>query len=216
MWTNQARRMADRKAQFRAIASHEADPEPRPSANSLEAWTVFRSTYPDVADWIFKNSTGNPFAMSLYNQATSRGHLSLKQIDAVRANIARGSAGNVAVRHSGGFDVSKLFVVLQKHSKFYAGRLVITRKNGDTLCWVLWDETCVGKLENGQATLFVKRAGQDLPEIRALLEEFEEAPLQAAMKYGKLSGVCCSCGREITADDSLELGIGPICAQRFA
>lgn len=211
MWTNQARQMADRKAQFRAIAARdESDPEPRPSANSNEAWTHFRASFPDVADWLFNNSAkGNAFATSLYQQAVNRGSLSPRQMEVVRENIAR------AGQARGGLDVSKLFTVLQKHSKFYAGRLVITRKNGDTLCWVLWDDLCVGKLEEGRAVLFSSRAKGDLPEIRALLEEFEANPLQAAMKYGKLSGRCCSCGREITADDSIEAGIGPICAQKF-
>ncbi len=216
MWTNQARRMADRKAQFRAIAARdESDPEQRPTANGNEAWTHFRASFPDVADWLFNNSAkGNAFATSLYQQAVNRGSLSPRQMEVVRENIARAGQGGGQAR--GGLDVSKLFTVLQKHSKFYAGRLVITRKNGDTLCWVLWDDLCVGKLEDGKAVLFAKRAGDSLPEIRSLLEEFEENPLQAAMKYGKLSGVCCSCGREITADESLERGIGPICAQRFA
>lgn len=41
------------------------------------------------------------------------------------------------------------------------------------------------------------------------------APLQTAMKYGKLAGRCCSCGRELTNDGSIEAGIGPICAGKF-
>jgi len=35
------------------------------------------------------------------------------------------------------------------------------------------------------------------------------------MKYGKLAGRCCSCGRELTDDDSIEAGIGPVCARKF-
>lgn len=215
MWTKQAARAADRKAEFRVYAARdEADPEPRPSANANEAWAQFRLTFPDVAQWLFDASAkGNDFATSLYRQAVSRGSLSPRQMEAVRNALARSAGG---ARQGGGLEVPKLFTVLQKHSKFFAGRLLITRKNGDTLCWVIWDEVCVGKIADGKADLFRGRAGANLPEIRALLEEFEANPLQAAMKYGKLSGVCCSCGREITADDSLERGIGPICAQRFA
>lgn len=50
---------------------------------------------------------------------------------------------------------------------------------------------------------------------RALLAEFEGAPLAAAMRYGKLSGRCCSCGRELTDPESIDAGIGPICAGKF-
>lgn len=39
--------------------------------------------------------------------------------------------------------------------------------------------------------------------------------LEAAAAYGKLYGVCCVCGRELTNEDSIEAGIGPICAQKI-
>ncbi len=40
-------------------------------------------------------------------------------------------------------------------------------------------------------------------------------PLTAAIKYGKISGSCSCCGRELTKADSIERGIGPICADKF-
>ena len=39
--------------------------------------------------------------------------------------------------------------------------------------------------------------------------------LEDAKAYGKLTGTCCSCGRELTNEDSIEAGIGPICAGKF-
>ena len=40
-------------------------------------------------------------------------------------------------------------------------------------------------------------------------------PLNAAIKYGKVSGECSCCGRELTDPRSIERGIGPICATKF-
>jgi hypothetical protein len=40
-------------------------------------------------------------------------------------------------------------------------------------------------------------------------------PLTAAIQYGKVSGECSCCGRELTDPQSIERGIGPICATKF-
>ena len=114
--------------------------------------------------------------------------------------------------------VPQLFAVMQKHSKLHVGHLKIARKNQDTLCWLMWDDTCVGKLEDGKVVLFSGRiygSGTTVIGLTDLLVEFEAAPLDAAVKYGKLSGCCCSCGRDLTDPVSIEAGIGPVCAQKF-
>jgi hypothetical protein len=111
--------------------------------------------------------------------------------------------------------VPKLFTVMQKHAHFYAGDLKLSRKNGDTLVWIMFQGVCVGKIENAQLTFFGKRLGANWNTVADLLAEFEANPLVAAVKYGKLSGTCCSCGRDLTNDGSIEAGIGPICASKF-
>ena len=40
-------------------------------------------------------------------------------------------------------------------------------------------------------------------------------PLSAAIKYGKVSGSCSCCGKELTVKESIDRGIGPICAKKF-
>lgn len=39
--------------------------------------------------------------------------------------------------------------------------------------------------------------------------------LEQAKKFGQLYGVCCRCGAALTDEDSIEAGIGPICAGKF-
>jgi hypothetical protein len=110
----------------------------------------------------------------------------------------------------------KLFDVMQKHSHLYVEPLKLARKNQDTLVWVMYGDTCVGKLEGDAVlTLFYGRLKDDAVTVQKLLAEFEVDPLAAAQKYGKLSGRCCSCGRDLTDPASIEAGIGPRCKLKF-
>ena len=52
-------------------------------------------------------------------------------------------------------------------------------------------------------------------EIISILEDVSEDPMKAARLYGQQTGQCCCCGRELTRKDSIALGIGPICAERY-
>lgn len=40
-------------------------------------------------------------------------------------------------------------------------------------------------------------------------------PLEAAVRYGRKTGRCACCGRELTNKESIELGIGPICREKW-
>lgn len=51
--------------------------------------------------------------------------------------------------------------------------------------------------------------------VEALLLEIAKDPLAAAIKYGQRTGNCACCGRLLTNHNSINLGIGPICAQKW-
>jgi len=40
-------------------------------------------------------------------------------------------------------------------------------------------------------------------------------PLTAAIMHGKLTGNCSCCGQELTDPNSIEAGIGPVCARKY-
>jgi hypothetical protein len=46
------------------------------------------------------------------------------------------------------------------------------------------------------------------------LQDVQEHGLEAAKRIGMLTGRCCICARTLTAEDSVEAGIGPICASK--
>jgi len=114
-----------------------------------------------------------------------------------------------------GTRLPKLFAVMQKHATLHVDPLKLSRRNQDSLVWVMYNGNCVGKIESESLSLFKARLGLAEPKVRSMLAEFEADPLEAAKRYGKLSGRCCSCGRDLTDPASIEMGIGPICATKF-
>lgn len=53
------------------------------------------------------------------------------------------------------------------------------------------------------------------PGMVGKLVKAEKLTLELAKQYGKLYGMCVVCGRTLTDETSVELGIGPICAEKF-
>lgn len=47
------------------------------------------------------------------------------------------------------------------------------------------------------------------------LQKIEEGGLDAALEVSAALGMCCCCGRTLSAEESIKAGIGPICAGKF-
>lgn len=165
------------------------------------------------------------FAQSLYR---SRGRLSAKQLA-----WAHYLASESQTRQSASEDPAApsqfeaLFAAFQaardKGAKRltlrFAGINVKPNRAGDAL-WV----TSQTEREEGNYGLQPKYLGKVTPngmdsrlgdDIKAVLMEAAQDPLTAAIRYGKESGECSCCGRELTDPRSIERGIGPICAAKF-
>lgn len=74
------------------------------------------------------------------------------------------------------------------------------------------DETYLGKITPDMRFLGSRDAGS---EAEAALHAIAADPTGAAIRYGRRTGRCACCGRELTNHDSIERGIGPICAERW-
>lgn len=48
------------------------------------------------------------------------------------------------------------------------------------------------------------------------LLQIAKNPLQIAIEYGRETGRCACCGKELTNTESIELGIGPVCKKRWS
>lgn len=73
------------------------------------------------------------------------------------------------------------------------------------------DDQYLGKIKDGKFMRVRDCSTAEEEEVIAVLAD----PKAAAIAYGKRTGNCCICGRELTNAESIELGIGPICAGRM-
>lgn len=113
------------------------------------------------------------------------------------------------------------FDAMQRLSKITFESIELVRRNQDSLCWIKHPsyEGVIGVLKDGVAELHqakIARAELSLPGLMRALREIEADPVEAAKRYGKLSGRCSCCGRDLTDPASIEIGVGPICLTRLA
>jgi hypothetical protein len=58
--------------------------------------------------------------------------------------------------------------------------------------------------------------GRDITaQVRALVERFAADPATVAAEYGHHTGHCCFCALKLTTDESVTVGYGPVCADKF-
>lgn len=69
-----------------------------------------------------------------------------------------------------------------------------------------------GRLDPEGAWFPSRRAGDRLVN---LLFDFDQAPSEFTTNYGKKTGSCCFCARELTTEESLHAGYGPVCAGHY-
>lgn len=48
------------------------------------------------------------------------------------------------------------------------------------------------------------------------LKDATPLPLEEAKQFGRMTGTCCVCARRLDVPESVEAGIGPVCAKRFS
>lgn len=192
----------------------------RKARESLEA---FAQECPAMHAWMTEKAAGFGFAAAMLESVKQWGKLTDGQRAAVERCMVRDAERDAervakAVERAAApvVRLDALYTVLQRHSKFYAGDLTLTRAREQSTVWVKHADAdkAVGKIEAGVLTMW-HRPGVDAAAVRQTLDEFEGAPLAAAVRFGKLTGRCCSCGRELTDPASIEAGIGPICAGKF-
>jgi hypothetical protein len=51
--------------------------------------------------------------------------------------------------------------------------------------------------------------------LRHLTEQGRKMTAEEGRQYGQLYGVCCRCGAQLTDEESIARGLGPVCASKF-
>ena len=169
----------------------------------------------DIMSW-------NSFAKSLVDQVASKGSLSDKQLFAASAMLAKIKA-NKAERESNmtSVDVSRILAVLDKADpamktpKIRVADFVFSKpaphsKNAGSV-YIKQLGEYIGKVTGG----YYLPVGNVSKDTIAEIQEICKDPMESAVAYGRRTGNCAVCARELTVKESIDRGIGPVCADRL-
>lgn len=171
----------------------------------------------------------NSFAMSLLQAFNKYGSLTDGQLTAVRRNLERKAAeatrvADVVVVGEGFERIVQAFKAAKasglKYPKFQVGEYVFqpatARSSHPDAIFVKsgrsFHSAYYGRIANN-GDFFAAR-DCDATQKAAILEICKD-PLAAAVMHGKQTGRCSCCGRELENEESVQLGIGPICRKKW-
>lgn len=187
----------------------------------------FSEEHPDM--WADLVAARTEFTASLHGQLASKGFLTENQINAWyrgwekrKAAIAARAAETQAKGGTVNLDrIREMFNAAlssgYKKPVYRAEGLKIslaslTGRNAGCLYVVeIEDDAYQGKIAD---TTFIATLGTK-GDVLARLQVIAADPAAAAVAYGRRTGTCSCCGRELTNHASIEAGIGPICAQKW-
>lgn len=178
--------------------------------------------HPELIDYLNDVKSWNDFAHSIITQLTTGKYRTIteNQLNAVLRMKNKANSKQVS---SLVFDISKLVDAYEtvksnglKRFRFIVGNLRISSAPESGVnaghFYVKEDDNYIGKIKpNGESALF---SNVDSLVIDKLHEIFDD-PIGEAIKHGKGSGECSCCGRELTDQESIDRGIGPICAKNW-
>lgn len=193
---------------------------------ATEALDSFKSEFPAEYEWMVASAARFDFAQSMLDAVRKYGSLTERQLEAVQKCLAK-SAERAAERQQRAESAPTVSIEAIEtafnnaksagiqHPKLRLDTFVFspapkTGKNPDAI-YVKEDGQYLGKVLNGK--LFAVRECSEDAQKRIL--EVASDPASAAVAYGKKFGSCAVCARTLTDPESIERGIGPICAGRF-
>lgn len=184
---------------------------------------TFESSFMDDTAWDLLYFVPGSFARSLYD-ADKLSDKQLAWVHKLAVDFAAQSAPQDDTKPS---QFEGLFAAFEAAKSKGAKRLTLrfdgvnVKPNRDnTVLWV----TSQSETEMGEYGMKPKYLGKVTPAgcdsrlsdtVKEIIMGAASDPLSAAIKYGKVSGSCSCCGRELTDPKSIEAGIGPICATKF-
>lgn len=195
----------------------------------------FRKAHPQMYDELrnIQNTLtdGNAFTCSLADQLFTRGGLSDRQIEAWykgnerkrEADLRREEETKAREANAPTVDLQPIrdmfeaaFTNGYKRPTYRAEGLVINRApdNGSNpgALYVKTDQDEYQGKVVGIKYLAGRGAFDQVPELLAIIAA---DPLAAALRYGQRTGKCACCGRKLTKGVSIDLGIGPICKEKW-
>ena len=192
---------------------------------NIKAAVKFLADNPALDAWFLKKVPSFDFAKSLYDSLIKYGSLTENQLATVEKMIAKDSkweADRNEASHVADLDMTglvEIFANASQHLKsprLHIDDLVFTKapstgKNAGYLYAKFQDEYA-GKISPDGS--FMKAWGcseETVNKIKAISKD----PMAAAQAHGHDTGNCSACGRLLTNELSVQIGIGPICRGRW-
>ena len=84
-------------------------------------------------------------------------------------------------------------------------------------CWVTSNDNLIGKIDDGGVFTFTGKPYTEnfICEVFEFIESINSDVKGALESYGKITSKCGCCGLPLTNKKSIELGIGPICLDKY-
>jgi hypothetical protein len=197
----------------------------RRQANPLENMTAFATEFPDVMAWIV-GAGDFAFAVSMKEAVGRFGSLTEGQMAACRkcmdgrrrATEAR-TAREVSAPAIEIMKIEEAFQAVKDAGLKYPKLNLATfefkpaaehGKNRGSI-YVTEHDEYLGRVIAGR---FICSAACT-PEQQEQIIDACADPEAAAIAYGKRTGTCACCRRELTDPESIELGVGPICMKKW-
>lgn len=195
-------------------------------SNKASALEEFGAEHPKVVAW-WTDSTFD-FAISMRAAVERFGSLTPNQLAAAYRCIDKLEASKQAAverrASAQSIDVGLIEIAFArafskgvKKPKMRLGEFVFSRapdsgRNAGSI-YVVEKETgtYLGKVFEGKFF----RANTCSTEVEAQIIAMAGSPKDSAIAYGRRTGSCAICGRELTDGTSIDRGIGPICADKF-
>lgn len=220
----------ERKNSAQTLAANREKAVDRKVRQQDNRWELFAGKHPEQAAWILAEKDKFEFAGKMHEAVLKYGDLTIGQMAAVDRGVERARqraaqrAQKAAQQQEAvkGINVANIVDAFQRAHEAGLKRFTL-RFNGvhfqvDKHTWdKIWVSASgygsarYGLIENG-----VYRPGRDFnAEIGAKIELISADPMAAAKAYVQITSECSVCGKHLQNKDSVDAGMGPICAGRI-
>jgi hypothetical protein len=215
------------RAKGRERAAVKAEQKAVDKQAAIEA---FRVEQPAVWAWLQENDRSDrpfEFATEMLAKLLQYGELSVNQLNGCLKCVAAREAKRAewqakrAAEQATAPKLDKLTAAFDRaiankaKARLYFGSVTVSPAKANSAnpgaLYVKDGETYLGKIVDGRFL-----ASRDCTDaVKATVLELLADPAKAAIKYGKELIRCCCCGAELDNKLSRELGIGPICREKW-
>jgi len=194
----------------------------RKERNLEDNWNLFAEDKPVLAAYLLEVVSWNDFAKSLVEGIKKYGSPTERQLGALvrmhDKHVARNAERSKPKTAVDLGRVSEIFTNARdnhlKRPKLRVGELVLSWGKNDAIYvkgGAGFHDPYYGKVVDG----LWHPAYAATPEVTEALVALASDPLSEAVAYGRRTGNCACCGRELTVKESIDRGIGPICFDKW-